>query len=50
MVTPQFAAIFGKGVGATLTLRLASPQQVNQGYDGSTGPPRGPSIRARVVG
>ena len=50
MVTPQFAAIFGKGVGATLTLRLASPQQINQEYDGSTGPPRGPSIRARVVG
>jgi hypothetical protein len=50
VVTPQFAAAFGKGVGATLTLRLASPQQVNAGYDGSTGPPRGPSIRARVVG
>ena len=50
MVTPQFAAIFGKGVGATLTLRLASPQQINQEYDGSTGPPRGPSIRARIVG
>jgi FtsX-like permease family len=50
VVTPQFAAIFGKSVGAALTLRLASPQQINQEYDGSTGPPRGPIIRARVVG
>ena len=43
MVTPQFAAAYHKGVGDTLTLRLASPEQVNQDYDGSTGPPRGPS-------
>jgi hypothetical protein len=50
VVTPQFAADFGKGVGATLTLHLASVQQANHGYDGSTGPPRGPVILARVVG
>ncbi|MGI8446397.1 MAG: hypothetical protein ACR2MP_04250 [Streptosporangiaceae bacterium] len=25
-------------------------QQANEGYDGSTGPPRGPKIRARIVG
>ena len=50
VVTPQFAASFGKGVGDTLTLHLASPQQVNAGYDGSTGPPRGPRVLARIVG
>jgi hypothetical protein len=49
VVTPQFQASNGKGVGDTLVLRLASPQQVNVGYDGST-PPRGPVIRARIVG
>ena len=50
VVTPQFTASFSKRVGDTLTLHLASPQQVNSGYDGSTGPPRGPVIRARIVG
>jgi hypothetical protein len=51
MATPQFMASFGKHVGDTITLRLASPQQVNAGYDGSDGsPPRGPSVRARIVG
>ena len=42
VVTPQFAATYHKGVGDTLTLHLASPQQVNPDYDGSSGPPRGP--------
>ena len=50
IVTPKFAATSGKHVGDTLTLELASPQQANQGYDGSTGPPLGPKIRARIVG
>jgi hypothetical protein len=50
VVTPQFQASYGKGVGDTLTLHLASPRQVDVGYDGSTGPPRGPKIRARIVG
>jgi hypothetical protein len=50
MVTPKFAATSGKHVGDTLTLELASPQQANQGYDGSTGPPLGPKIQARIVG
>jgi FtsX-like permease family len=50
VVTPKFVASYGKGVGDTLSLHLASPQQVNVGYDGSTGPPRGPIIRARIVG
>src|SRR5215470_3276728 len=43
IVTPKFVASYGKGVGDTLTLHLATPQQINAGYDGSTGsPPRGP--------
>jgi FtsX-like permease family len=50
MVTPKFAATYGKHVGDTLTLDLASPQQANHEYDGSTGPPRGPKIRAHIVG
>jgi hypothetical protein len=50
VVTPKFAATSGKHVGDWLTLDLASPQQANQGYDGSTGPPRGPEVRARIVG
>jgi hypothetical protein len=50
IITPKFAATSGKHVGDTLTLELASPQQANQEYDGSTGPPRGPEIRARIVG
>ena len=50
VVTPQFAAAFGKGVGSTLTLRLATPRQLTPDYDGSSGPPRGPRIVARIVG
>ena len=50
VVTPQFAAVYGKHVGDTLTLQLASPGQVNAGYDGSSGAPRGPRIAARIVG
>jgi hypothetical protein len=50
LVTPTFAASSGHGVGDTLTLLLASPQQVNAGYDGSSGLPRGPKILARIVG
>jgi len=50
IVTPKFAASSGKHVGDMLTLELASVQQANQGYDGTTGPPLGPRIRARIVG
>ena len=50
IVTPKFSAVYDKGVGDTVTLRLASPQQIDQGYDGTTGPPRGPVIKARIVG
>ncbi|MDX6392505.1 MAG: putative transport system permease protein [Streptosporangiaceae bacterium] len=50
LVTPKFVASYGKGVGDMLTLHLASPRQMDAGYDGSTGPPRGPKIRARIVG
>ena len=50
VITPRFAATSGKHVGDTLTLELASVQQANQEYDGSTGPPLGPKVRARIVG
>jgi hypothetical protein len=51
LVTPQFAAAFGKQPGDTLTLELASPQQANAGYDGTSGgPPRGPRVQVRIVG
>jgi hypothetical protein len=50
VITPKFAATSGKHLGDTLTLDLASLQQANEGYDGSTGPPRGPKVRARIVG
>ncbi|MGO9222089.1 MAG: FtsX-like permease family protein [Streptosporangiaceae bacterium] len=50
VITPKFAATSGKHVGDTLTLELSSVQQANEGYDGSTGPPRGPKIRARIEG
>src|SRR5215467_14049094 len=50
IVTPKFVASYGKGVGDTLTLHLASPRQASPEYDGSTGPPRGPVIVARIVG
>jgi FtsX-like permease family protein/MacB-like protein len=51
VATPRFMSSFGKHVGDVLTLHLASPQQVNAGYDGSGGtPPRGPAVRARIVG
>jgi hypothetical protein len=40
IVTPQFAASYHKGVGDVITMRLASPEQANNGYDGTTGPPQ----------
>ena len=45
VVTPKFAAVAGKHVGDWLTLELASVQQANAGYDGSSGAPAGPRIR-----
>ena len=50
VVTPKFAASYRKGVGDTLTLHLPSPHQADVGYDGTSGPPRGPEIPARIVG
>ena len=49
LVTPQFAAAYHKGVGDLVTMRLASPEQVNEHWDGTTRP-RGPVIQARIVG
>ena len=51
VVTPVFAALNGKHPGDTLTLELTSPQQADQGYDGSSGPPpRGPRVQVRIAG
>ena len=50
IVTPRFAATSGKHVGDTLVLELPSVRQANQQYDGTSGPPLGPRIRARIVG
>jgi FtsX-like permease family protein len=50
LVTPQFAHYYHKGVGDLLTMRLASPKQVDQGWDRTMGPARGPVIQARIVG
>jgi len=50
VVTPKFAAASGKHVGDSLTLELASLRQADEGYDGSSGAPAGPRIRARITG
>src|SRR6476646_3852396 len=50
LVTPQFAAAYHKGVGDLVTMRLASTKQVDEHWDATTGPPRGPVIQARIVG
>ncbi|HEY1641601.1 MAG TPA: hypothetical protein VGG35_12985 [Streptosporangiaceae bacterium] len=50
LITPKFAATSGKHPGDWLTLDLASVQQASAGYDGSSGPPAGPRIRARITG
>ena len=50
LVTPQFAHFYHKGAGDLVTMRLASPKQLDEGWDGTTGPPLGPVIRARIVG
>jgi len=50
LVTPQFVAAYHKGVGDLVTMRLASPKQVAEQWDGTTGPPLGPVVQARIVG
>ncbi len=50
IATPRFAAYYHKGTGSRVTMRLASPKQVDEGWDGSTGPPLGPVIQATIVG
>src|SRR5260370_571327 len=49
LVSPKFVASYGKGVGDMVTLHLASPRQMDAGFDRSSGP-RGPKIRARIGG
>jgi hypothetical protein len=51
VVTANFPAGYGKGVGDMLTLHLPAPRQSDRGYDpSSSGPPRGPRVRVRIVG
>jgi hypothetical protein len=50
IVTPGFVTTYHKGVGDAVTMRLASPRQVNDHWDPTAGPPRGPVIQARIVG
>jgi hypothetical protein len=50
IVTPQFVTSYHKSVGDIVTMHLSSPKQADEGYDGTTGPPRGPVIEARIVG
>src|SRR5580692_9289794 len=50
VVTPQFLATCHHRLGDTLTLDLAAPKQIDQGYDGSQGAPAGPHVRVRIVG
>jgi hypothetical protein len=52
VASPHFLSGYGKSVGDTLTLLLATPKQADAGYDASTGgpPPGGPEIRVRIVG
>jgi hypothetical protein len=50
IASPQFMAVNHKAIGDTVTLHLATPQQMNEGFDGSTGPPLGPRVKARIVG
>jgi hypothetical protein len=50
IASPQFLAANHKSIGDTVTLHLATPQQVNEEFDGSTGLPLGPRVKARIVG
>jgi hypothetical protein len=50
LATATVLAAAAGSVGDLVTMHLASPKQVNEMGDGSTGPPLGPVIRARIVG
>jgi hypothetical protein len=50
VATPQFMVSYHKSVGDTVTLHLASPRQAAPDYDGTSEPPHGPTIEARIVG
>jgi len=50
-MTPLFPATYGKGVGDTLTLRLATRRQIEAHQDPYSGYlARGPKIKVRIVG
>jgi hypothetical protein len=50
VVTSRFPAAYHKGVGDTVTLRLATPQEIDAGYEGGDFRATGPAIKARIVG
>jgi FtsX-like permease family len=50
VATPQFMSVYHKHLGDSVTLLLATPQQANDQIDTSTEQPRGPRVRARIVG
>jgi hypothetical protein len=50
VATPQFMSVYHKRLGDSVTLLLATPQQVNDGFDASAAQPRGPRVLARIVG
>jgi FtsX-like permease family protein len=49
-VSAHFLATNGKRIGDTLTLRLPSPAQADDGFDASQGTPAGPRLPVRIVG
>ncbi|HEU5387520.1 MAG TPA: ABC transporter permease [Streptosporangiaceae bacterium] len=49
VVTPRFAAFYHKGVGDVVTMRLATPGQVDANGDGGLRP-LGPSVSATIAG
>jgi ABC-type lipoprotein release transport system permease subunit len=51
VVSRQFVATYGKGVGSTLTAHLGSVQQLADGIDSGAGVPmKGPTLHLHVVG
>jgi hypothetical protein len=50
VVSSRFPATFHKGVGDTVTLRLGTPREIDEGFEAGALRPHGPVIKARIVG